>query len=874
MKIIEIKIMHGPNYWSVYRHQLIVMQLDLQESCAYRTHQIDSFSTRLEALIPSLFEHRGALRKPGGFLEQVQDGIGLEYVVEHVALELQSLAGMPCGYGRIKPVGKSAVKHVIFSYQVASAGVYAAKAAVRIVQALASDIVYDIKPDILSLIEINRNEGLGPSTQSIINAALRMNIPYRRLDKSSTILLGYGARQKIIDATIAGTTSNIGVETAADKEHTKEILSENYIPTPEGKLVATLDQLKEAIATLKFPLVVKPLNGNHGRAVKTNINTPDEAIRAFYDAQLISENVVVERFIEGYDFRFLVINFKLEAVARRTAACVIGDGRSTIGALVLKKNSDPQRGEGHEKVMTRIEIDGVTHAILVKKNLTLDWILPQDEILFLKDSANLSKGGTATDITDLVHAENIFMAERIARLMNLDICGIDVIAKDITSPIVPDNGAVVEVNAAPGFRMHLSPSRGIPRDVGEPVIKMLFPPGTPSRIPLVAVTGTNGKTTTTRLIAHFAKYAGHVVGFTTTDGIYINGHLIHAGDCSGPSSAHIVLRDPLVEFAVLECARGGILRSGLGFDKCDIGIVTNITEDHLGLDGIHTLAELAQVKSVVPRSTSSDGTAILNADDDVVFALKDELACNLALFSMDADNPRIKTHCEEGGWAAVIDRGHFTILKGAWGVRVGKVYEVPLTQNGKAISMIKNVLPAILAAALSGFDIKIIRNALQEFLPGPEQTPGRMNIFEISNFKVMIDYAHNTDGFLQLKSFIQQIDATQKVGIIGCTGDRRDGDIVTMGRYAAEVFDQVIIRHDKDGRGRTNEEITSLILEGIHQVIPHKPYIIISDEMEALQYAVEHAVAGSFITDCTDEIAMVTDYLKGLASASMPGVAG
>ncbi len=493
--------------------------------------------------------------------------------------------------------------------------------------------------------------------------------------------------------------------------------------------------------------------------------------------------------------------------------------------------------------------------------------MPEGEVLFLKDTANLSTGGTARDITASVHPQNIFLAERIARLMNLDICGIDIVAEDVMQPITANTGAVVEVNAGPGFRMHLAPTQGTPRNVGEAVIRMLYPNGAPSRIPIVAVTGTNGKTTTTRLIAHLAKNAGKTVGYTTTEGIYIQDQQIYSGDCSGPVSAEAVLRDPIVDFAVLETARGGILRAGLAFDKCNISIITNITEDHLGLNDINTIEELAKVKSVVARSTFDDGFAILNADDDIVYAIKDELDCNIALFSLDENNPRIISHCEEGGWAAIIEKGHFTICKGEWRIRIARVTEVPLTLDGRATCMIKNILPAILAASISDFDARIIRKALQCFVPGPELTPGRMNIIKVRNFEVMIDYVHNTDGFKELKEFMQKTNATIKTGIIGCAGDRRDEDIITMGRYAAEIFDEIIIRHDKDGRGRTNDEITQLITEGIKSEKPEMEVTIISDEVEALSYAMEYAIKGSFIVVCSDEVQKSIEFVKAQQQA-------
>jgi cyanophycin synthetase len=862
MKILQLRVLRGPNRWSTYRTQLIEMKLDLEESEYYPTNTIDGFSERLEKLMPSLYSHRCSEKRPGGFLERVKRGTWMGHVAEHIALELQSLAGMPCGYGRTREAGSKGIYYVVFAYQVESAGLYAAKAAIRIVEALESDMQYEVERDIHELTRINRKEGLGPSTLSIINAAKRLGIPYRRLDNNSLVMLGQGANQKLIKASMVCTTSSIGVDIASDKEETKKILADGFIPVPEGVTISSKKELQDAIHTIGFPLVIKPLNGNQGRGISTDLQTAEAAEAAFEKAQTISKEVIAERFIRGYDYRFLVINFKLEAVARRTPAMVIGDDKSPIGELINNVNAQPERGEGHEKVLTKIKVDAQTNAILIEKNLTLNSVLPFGEILFLKDTANLSTGGTARDATDVVHPYNIFLAERIARLVGLDICGIDVIAENIAQPLINNNGAVLEVNAAPGFRMHLSPSKGTARDVGEPVIKMLYPPGTDSRIPVIAVTGTNGKTTTTRLIAHITKYAGYNTGFTTTDGIYINEQPVHFGDCSGPGSAETVLRDPIVDFAVFETARGGILRSGLGFDKCDISVITNITEDHLGIDGIETIEDLAKIKKVVAESTFDDGFAILNADDDTVYDLKEDLDCNIALFSTEENNERVAAHCENGCSAAIIEKGYFTICKGEWRTRVAKVKDVPLTMEGKATCMIKNVLPAILAASLAGIDIKLIRKALQTFIPGPELTPGRMNIFPLGHCKVMVDYVHNTDGFKQLKEFMSQVNAEKKIGIVGCAGDRRDKDIIQMGQYAAEIFDEIIIRHDKDGRGRTNEELTSLITEGIRKVKQELKIDIVSDEIKAIEFAIEHAGKGSFIVVSSDDTTGSIAYMK------------
>lgn len=864
--------MRGPNYWSNFRQHVIVMKLDIEELEEYPTNKIDGFSERIEKMFPSLYKHRCSEGHEGGFFERIREGTWMGHVVEHVALEIQTMAGMECGYGRTRTAGEKGIYFVIFSYKIENAGVYAGEAAIRIVNSLIKNEPYDLEADIKALSRINKRESFGPSTLSIVNEAKKRNIPFRRISEGSLVMFGQGVNQKVIRASMTGNTSSVGVEMAGDKDETKRTLQKAYLPVPIGEVIYDKEDLKKAIGKVGYPVVIKPINGNHGRGITTNIHNEEQALVAFHLAKTISDDVIVERFLEGYDYRFLLINFKLVAVAKRTPAMVMGDGVSTINELIEQTNSDPNRGEGHEKVMTIITVDEVTKKILDEKKLTLESVLPMGEILLLKDTANISTGGTSRDVTDLVHPANVFMAERVARIMNLDICGIDVVAKDIDVPLTNEIGGIVEVNACPGFRMHLSPAKGIARNVAEPVMTMLYPEGRPSRIPIVAITGTNGKTTTTRLVAHMAKQAGFKTGFTTTDGIYIQGQCIHYGDCTGPKSAETILTDPTVDFAVLECARGGILRAGLGFDHCNISIITNISDDHLGLKGIDTLAEMAEVKSVVARSTFEDGYSILNADDDLVFKLSDDLDCNIALFSMNENNQRVIRHCERGGMAATIEKGYLTIIKGEWKTRVCKIENVPLSFSGKATGMIKNILAATLSAVISNFKLEDIRAALQSFIPSPEFTPGRMNIFKFSNFDVMVDYAHNTGGFIELKKFIDNVNAASKVGIITAVGDRRNEDIRNIGFYAAQMFTEIIIRHDDDLRGRNSDELTALLMEGINKTNPNIPVTIIPNEQEALQHAMNRAQNGAFIFICTEDTQKSVGFLKkAKAESEEPG---
>ncbi|MCX6274020.1 MAG: cyanophycin synthetase [Bacteroidetes bacterium] len=854
MKILDIRAMRGPNYWSIRRHKLIVMRLDIEDMEDKPTNKIPGFPERLEKMFPTMIEHECSENVRGGFFHRVREGTWIGHAIEHIALEIQTLAGMDTGFGRTRSTGEHGVYHVVFSYAEEKVGIYAAKCAVRIAEALIEGKDYDLTDDIQTMREIRENDRLGPSTGSIVEEAIKRKIPWIRLNRHSLVQLGYGVNQKRIQATVASTTSSIAVEVACDKEETKNLLEAMSIPVPSGRVVYDEEDLESAMKRIAYPVVLKPVGGNHGRGATINVMNWEQAVEALHLAKKISRGVIVEKFITGYDHRLLVVDYKFIAAARRTPAMVIGDGKHTLKELIDIVNSDPRRGYGHEKVLTAIKIDAMTEDILKEKELTLESVLKKGEELHLKRTANLSTGGTSTDVTDIVHPFNVFMAERIARIIGLDICGIDIMTPDISEPLHENGGAVLEVNAGPGFRMHLAPIEGLPRNVAEPVIDMLYPAGSSSRIPIIAVSGTNGKTTTTRLIAHIVKTMGYKVGFTTTDGIYIHNRMVEQGDCTGPLSAEFVLKDPTVEYAVLECARGGILKAGLGFHNCDVGIVTNVQADHLGLKDINTIEDMARVKAVIPESVLPTGYAILNADDDLVYHMRKGLDCHIALFSLDENNPRIKEHMNNNGIAAIVENGYITICKGGWKIRVDKVVAIPLTFSGKAVFMIQNILPAVLAAFVQGFKIEDIRLALETFIPSPTQTPGRMNMFQFRNFTVMVDYAHNPAGFIAIGKFLEKIDAKPKVGIIAGVGDRRDEDTIQLGEIAASIFDEIIIRQDRNLRGKTEQEIIDLMMKGIRNTNPDKKVKVIRSEPEAIDYAIKHAKKGSFITICSDVV--------------------
>jgi cyanophycin synthetase len=865
MKIEDIKVLKGPNYWSIRRQKLIQMRLNLEVMEQRPTNSIEGFLERLQALLPSLYEHHCSEGEPGGFFKRVKDGTWMGHVIEHIALEIQTLAGMDVGFGRTRGTGKEGEYNVVFSYMEEDAGVYAAKAAVRIAEAVIAGEVYDLAEDIQNMREIRENTRLGPSTGCIVEEAAKRNIPYIRLNRQSLVQLGYGVNQKRIRATIASTTSNIAVEIACDKEETKILLEAAEIPVPRGMVIRTEAGLEDAVKKYGYPLVIKPIDGNHGKGNTTNINNWEQATKALAAAKNYSRSVIVERFITGFDFRILVIDGKFICAALRTPASVVGDGIHNIQWLVDEVNKDPRRGYGHEKVLTQITLDQFSEKMLNDIGYSLDTVPAKNERVLLKPTANLSTGGTSTDVTDEVHPENIFMCERIARIVGLDICGIDIMAKDLHTPLSESGGAVLEVNAAPGFRMHLEPAEGLPRNVAEPVIDMLFPKNSQGRIPIIGITGTNGKTTTTRLTAHIAKSAGKKVGYTTSDGVYIQNQLMMKGDCTGPVSSTFVLKDPTVDFAVLECARGGILKSGLAFQNCDVAVVTNVAADHIGLGGINNLEQMAKVKGVLPETVFKHGYAVLNADDDLVYEMRKNVECNVALVSMREDNPRIIEHSQKNGLSCIFENGFITLLKGNWKIRIMKASDIPITFEGKALHNIANVLNAVMATYLfRDITIDDIRMALQTFVPGSVTTPGRMNFFNFKNFTILADFAHNPHGLQLLCDFVSKTDYKHKVGIISGTGDRRDDDIKELGVISGQYFDEIIMRCDKNLRGRTPDEIMNLLEEGVRSVRPDMPITKIANENLALEYVYANYKPGALYTIMCDVVAGALDKIKEL----------
>ncbi|MCP6757408.1 MAG: cyanophycin synthetase [Fischerella sp. CENA71] len=876
MRILKIQTLRGPNYWSIRRHKLIVMRLDLENLAETPSNEIPGFYEGLVEALPSLEGHYCSPGCRGGFLMRVREGTMMGHIVEHVALELQELALMHVGFGRTRETSTPGVYQVVFEYLNEEAGRYAGRAAVRLCQSIVDRGRYpkaELEQDLQDLKDLWRDSALGPSTESIIKEAEKRGIPWMQLGARFLIQLGYGVNQKRMQATMTDNTGILGVELACDKEATKRILASTGVPVPKGTVINFLDDLQEAIEYVGgYPIVIKPLDGNHGRGITIDIQNWEEAEAAYDAARQVSRSIIVERYYNGRDHRVLVVNGKVVAVAERVPAHVVGDGRSTIAELIEETNKDPNRGDGHDNILTKIELDRTSYQLLERQGYTLDSVLAKDEICYLRATANLSTGGIAVDRTDEIHPENVWLAQRIVKIIGLDIAGIDVVTSDISRPLREVDGVIVEVNAAPGFRMHVAPSQGIPRNVAGAVIDMLFPNEQASRIPVLSVTGTNGKTTTTRLLAHIYKQTGKVVGYTTTDGTYIGDYLVEVGDNTGPQSAQLILQDPTVEVAVLETARGGILRSGLAFEASNVGVVLNVAADHLGIGDIDTIDQLAHLKSVVAEAVYPDGYAVLNADDPRVAAIAERTKANIAYFTMNPESELVRNHIQKGGVAAVYENGFLSILKGDWTHRIERAENIPLTMGGRAPFMIANALAASLAAFVQNVSIEQIRSGLNTFRASVSQTPGRMNLFNLGNFHALVDYAHNPHSYEALGSFVRNWTNGDRIGVIGGPGDRRDQDFVALGKLSAEIFDYVIIKEDDDTRGRARGSAADLIIQGIKQVNPDYKYEAILDETQAINKALDIALENSLVVILPESVNRAIKLIKarGVVKEEVP----
>lgn len=869
-------VYRGPNIWA--RMPSLRFTTDIGDLEDRPTNKIPGFYERITELVPSLYEHRCSVGKPGGFLQRMREGTWMGHVLEHLALEIQNLAGAEVSRGKTRSTREKGVYNVVFEYEQEDVAIAAAELARR----LLNHLIYNTEPGFdfqteleSSVIRVAERLAYGPSTGAIVSEAVRRNIPVIRLDpRRSLVQLGHGVHQKRIWATVTSETSNIAVDTASNKELTNKLLHEVGIPVPRGVTVRNADDAVREAKRIRYPVVIKPLDGNHGRGVCINLKDDGE-VREFFPVALDESRagiVVVESFIEGLDYRILVVNNQVVAVAERVPAHVVGDGEHTVEQLIDITNNDPRRGVGHEKILTRISIDSQTMETLERHEIALCDVPAIGQVVPLKRTGNMSTGGTSIDRTDDIHPDNEEIARQAAMVVGLDIAGIDFIVPDISKSIRQSGGAIVEVNAGPGFRMHTNPTDGHPRHVGRAVVDMLFPPGSSSRVPIVAVTGTNGKTTTVRMISHIMKTAGRRVGMTTTDGIYIDGTQIMAGDMSGPTSAKMVLKNPTINFAVLETARGGILRSGLGFDRCDIAVVTNVTSDHLGQHGIDSLADLAKVKSVVPQSVFRDGRSVLNADNEWTVEMARSARGEILYFSMREDNPAIREHLRNRGRAVVlrpVAAGEMiTIIENRRETSLLLASQIPATFDGRLRVNVANALAAVTAALADDVQLEYIRQAMRTFTSSFYQTPGRFNLLEFQGRRIIMDYCHNIGGLESMADFVKRMEPSRAIAVISMPGDRLDNDIAAFGRLSGETFDELVIREDTNTRGRASGEIAARLKDAAMSAgLSDEAVTIVLEEIDAVKAAVERSNRDDLVVLMVDKPAQTWEELNNLTGA-------
>jgi cyanophycin synthetase len=863
MKVLETRVYRGPNLYG-YR-PIIRLTVDLEELEDYPSDAIPGFVDKLVHFIPSLQDHTCSYGVKGGFVRRLREGTWMGHILEHCSLELQCLAGTPVTYGKCRSTGDRGVYHVIYSYDEERVGLKASEIARKLLLSLlpaelpsAYTEPFDFHAERDALARLAERIALGPSTRSLVEEAKKRGIPALRLNDQSLVQFGYGRHQKRIQATVTSETRHIAVEIAQDKELTNRLLHDAGLPVPKSVLVDEEDEAVSAAEDMGYPVVLKPYNLSHGRGVAIDLRDAAAVRDAFRKCAELTDTMLVERFLPGRDHRVLVIQNEVVAVAERVPGHVVGDGTSTIGQLVERTNQDPRRGVGHENLLTRIEIDYQAERLLALAGRTLDSVLAAGEVFYLRSTGNLSTGGTAVDRTDVIHPDNAEIAVRAAAVIGLDIAGIDLMAPDISKPVRETGGGIVEVNAAPGFRMHIAPTEGRPRNVAGPVLDMLFPPGSQARIPILAITGTNGKTTTSRLVAHILKMSGKRVGLTTTDGIYIDGQRFLKGDMTGPWSARVVLRDPTVDAAVMETARGGILREGLGFDRCDVGCVLNVGNDHLGLRGVGTLEELAYVKRLVLEVVRKDGVSVMNADDPLVVAMATEAEGQHLYFTMNPKNELVREHIGNGGLAAVLEDGAngqmLTLYRGEQHLPLLWSHLIPATLEGKAMFNVANALAAAAVASAAGVSLDAIRQGLRTFDTTFFQAPGRCNVYDQHPFRVIVDYGHNPPAVAAMVDLVKRLRKKRAIGVLSAPGDRRDQDIRELGATAAPAFDTLILREDDWKRGREPGQIVALLEEGVRSVRPDADLRVVLEEQQATDTALKLAEPGDLVVLFADEI--------------------
>ncbi|QSO47926.1 cyanophycin synthetase [Alicyclobacillus mengziensis] len=846
MRITSVRHVDGPNLY-IYK-PILVARIELEALTNRESVDLHGFVSRLLDYLPGLHDHHCAKGRPGGFVERLHEGTYFGHIVEHTAIELASILGLDVHYGKTVYVGPDGTYDIIVECKEFACQRYLLEQARDIVEALSRHHEPRNLEEIRRQAEtILARTALGPSTKAIVDAAVKRGIPVWRRGDGSFVQLGWGRERKLIEATITQSTSAVAVDIACDKQLTKRILHDAGVPVPDGGIADSEESAVAEFLSLGSPVVVKPLDGNQGRGVSLNLASEDEIRMAYQTASSYGRRVVIERHIPGRNLRCLVVSGKLVAASERLPAMVHGDGTSSVRKLIDRANADPLRGDGHEKPLTKIAVDDVVLRTLERQGLSLDSIAPLGKTVLLRESANLSTGGQAIDVTDEVPDAIRLVAERAARVIGLDVCGIDMVVPDGKPLAHVDSCYVIEVNAAPGIRMHHHPSFGNVRQAAEAILNSLFGPHGTGRIPIVSITGTNGKTTTTRLIGHVLCESGKTVGMTTTSGVWIDQKQIAEGDMTGPTSARMVLSDPAVDVAVLETARGGIVRGGLAYDKANVAVLTNITPDHLGQDGIDTVEDLMHVKSLVGECVSEDGTVVLNADDPRLIALSTRFRARITYFAMSHRNPVLRRHLALGGTGFYASNGWIVEARGNLTWQIMPVHEIPITVGGTALFQVENCLAAISALRAMGCTRQQIARGMSTFLTSANN-PGRCNVFQLpSGAYVVIDYGHNPDGFRRVGEWLKQVPHNRLKGVVGVPGDRCNEVIRQSASQAAEIFDEFYVKEDEDKRGRAVGEVAELLREEISKLAPQKPIYVVLSETEALRKAMETAVQGDIV---------------------------
>ncbi|AEV70492.1 cyanophycin synthetase [Acetivibrio clariflavus] len=863
MQILDIQIFSGRN---IYSHKPVIKVLaDIGELYRYPTKDIEGFNEKILEYLPGLKKHYCSLGYEGGFLERLNEGTYIGHVAEHMIIEIQNMLGYDVHYGKTRVEKEPSVYYIVYEYINERCGIECARTIFEIINEILNNEEVDFSSKLERLRQIALEYDLGPSTKAIYVEAKKRGIPVTRIGNGSLIQLGYGKYSRLIQASLTDLPSCISVDIASNKDITKKILRDYMIPVPDGDITHSVEGAIFTAKNIGFPVVVKPLDGNQGKGVTVNVNTEEEVKAAFIEAKKYSNSVLVEEYINGNDYRLLVVGNKVSAASERRPPFVTGDGIHTIWELVEIENSNELRGVDHEKPLTKIKLDDLAKKVLHSQGCDENYIPKDNEVIFLRYNSNISTGGTARDCTEEVHPLNAELAVKAAKALGLDIAGIDVCCEDISKPLYEQKGAIIEVNASPGLRMHIYPSAGESRNVAEDIINMMFPEGKEHSIPIVSVTGTNGKTTTTRLIAHVLKVQGKRVGMTTTSGIYIDGQCLMKGDNTGSVSARLLLSNKTIDAAVLETARGGIIRKGLGYDLADVGVITNISEDHLGIDGVNTLEDLAFVKSLVIEAVKSDGYAVINADDKFADYFLKRARSEVILFSKDKHNPLLNNHIEQGKMAVFIENDEIIMINKGIKMHLIKVQDIPITFSGMLDCNIENCLAAVSALLGLNMPLEIIERGLKTFLPDTDLNAGRFNIFNMGEFKVMLDYGHNPAGIQEVVKFIKKLEAKRFVGVVGMPGDRQDSSISKAARICAGAFDRLYIKEDSDLRGRDAGEVAQIFYDAIIKCgVPKENVEIVYSEGKALEKAILDAQPGDFIVMFYEDFKTSLDIINEL----------